>query len=598
MSMAETAPAPEAGAFATSYRTHVSFELGAEHVGQEVALSGAVDRILGPMSFVLRDGYGTVVVRMSEDAGGKLAIQVQERRNWGEAAGASKGDPLSTDIPLESIVRVEAKLVAATDEDQAAAPRAVAAEASEVELLSLAKSPLLFDPNAEGLSRYDRIRFRYLYLKRRSIREVFQRRTDLMSAFRKTLREKDFQEVTTPILAQRHVPGDDRSFLAIRNRQEVFSLPGRRPMHGPVVMASGFDRAYQVIRRFERREAYGPFHQPEHTVLDCRLAFVDEGDLLPLEEELFEDACRALSGEVLEGGIRTLDHEEAWARYGSGHPDLRFDLPVETVTGVPEAAALGEVRAVRIEGGAGRLGELQDLDALAGDLPDGASLGWLAIEAEGAVRVAVGALEPGVGAAIAKSVGAAPGDLLAVSWASQPILAARAAGIARLHAGRSLGLACGKHAAVRVRGLPYFRFDGQNWSVEGDPLWRPADGALEGDPHRARGRAWDLVLDGVEVGSGSVYNHDLGAQRDLFDMLGLDSAAVDQRYNDLLQALRFGVPPHGRVTLGIDRLVALLMGLSGIDEAMPLPKQPDGTDPLVRSPWPIDAGVVRGLLGL
>jgi aspartyl-tRNA synthetase len=474
-----------------------------------------------------------------------------------------------------------------------------------VRILSHAKEPLLFDFHTDKIARGDRIRHRYLWLRNSKVHELFRFRTEVLAELRRHLVARGFDEVETPLLANRFTPDAAESFLAIRGRREVFALPGRRPVHPTILMASGFDRVFEVSRRLSRKKSYGPFQQPEFSVLDVSLAYSGERDLFRVEDDLFAHVWSKALGEELVGThervgdgpgpegtalpkpIPTLTFDEAFARYGSDCPDLRFGLELA-------GPADGAWRGFAVPGGAARLKEKE------GDLAKLADGKTAALHLIGADGKAAPALDAATAADAARTLALKPGDFGVVARSYDRTAAAALAGRARALAGRALGGFERKHALVRITRLPFFRYDTASaaWVLRGDPLTRAVPEELEGDPHRMRGLAHHLVLDGVNVGGGSIRNHSVHEQQQLFGALGLDALDLDRRYGALLQVLRFGVPPHGRFAVGIDRLVALLRGLESIDDVIALPKMPDGSDPLTRSPWPIDNDLVRGLFGL
>lgn len=591
MSATPEAAAPPKSPFATSWRTHTCGELRRANEGKEVTLCGAVDRILEGKSFEVRDGYGRTLVRLPPLVA--------------EAVQAQLEAPLPA---LETVVKVSGKVLLRRPPDAANPTGEVLLEAGAFRALSPAKAPLLYDFRADDLPRADRIRHRYLYLRKPAVHEVFAFRTRVLAAVRRFLAARAFDEVETPILGNRWTPEAVESFLAIRERGAIFALPGARTLYGPLLMASGFDRTFEIARRFRRKKSYGPFQQPEFSVLEIMMAFVGEAGLLKLETEVFAEAAKAAAVEL--GAMKELPFEEAELRYGSDCPDLRFGLEIQDLSKLMAMTRLPDIRALGATGGirgllvpsaeAARLPEdLAPFEKLGEGGP--ASLHWIRGRGDEAPVVSPEApIDQWFARDLLRGLEAKAGDLALVTISKSRGAASRLAGAARVRLARVLGLGEGKHALVRVTRLPFFRFDAATggWALRGDPLSRPVEAEIEGDPHRMHGLAHYVVLDGVNVGGGSIRNHDLTLQRRLFGLLGLGPGEVDQRFAQLLDALRFGVPPFGRIAIGVDRLVALLRGLSSIDEVIPLPKTSEGVDPLARSPWPIDAGVVRGLFGL
>lgn len=629
--MTTKAPAPETGPrseYATAWRTHTCGELRKDHKGRTVTLCGQIDKVLEDKSVVLRDHFGKTLVRIAEDC---------------------PVNPYKLDIEVapESVVKASGTVELRKDPDKALPTGEVVLVAKEFTFVSFSKAPLIYDFNEERLPKTERIRHRYMYLRKPLMHKNLTFRTRLAAALRRFLDKLGFREAETPLLSQAHTPEQAESFYAVRARKEIYTLPGRRAPHGPLLMASGFDRTFELARRFQRKETYGPYQQPEFTVLELMMAFVDEDDLLGMLDAVLAEAGRRGLGAELKPTRITF--EEAWARYGSDCPDLRFDLGwkdatdlIASGTKMPEALELtgagGVIRALRVEGGAAKLEEqdFEELSKLAaghatalcvftlgkdGPAPRFIEPDFETVPGFGKHKTTIAAtwrvsarspFERELTKKLCEEAGGREGDVILCILAKSPVLAGSLAGPVRLRAAKALGLLpeapkegaqapdarALRHSLVVVTRLPYYRWDGSEWVVKGDPLTRPVEEELEGDPHRMHGLGFYVVMDGVNIGGGSIRNHDPNTQQSLFEACGYGAIDVDVRFGKLLQALRFGVPPHGRIAIGFDRLVALLLGAPSIDEVIPLPKMPDGSDPLARSPWPVPAGVVRGWLGL
>jgi aspartyl-tRNA synthetase len=511
---------------------------------------------------------------------------------------------------LESIIKVSGVVAAREPVDGSSPTGEVMIEADVFAAESVAKSPLVFDFRDEKLDPRERIRHRYLYLRNPKVHETFAFRTRAVQAMRRFLTARSFDEVDTPLLATRWTP--DAPYLAIRGRKQIFALPGRLAIHPPILMASGFDRTFEVARRFARQKSYGPFEQPEYDVLELMMAWCDEGDALRFLDEMLADLWRTTVGADLKVPTVRLGFDEAWGRYGTDAPDVRFGLEFQDVTRLAEksrAPALAEViisggaiRAVRVPAGKARLGE-KDLAAIgkvALEAGQGAIF-WLSHGEDGPEMGGTAAFDAAVAAEVLKAAKATGSDLVVVAAAKDWVSVGPLIKGARRELAAALKLVDPKrHALAFVTRLPYMRFDAatRRYALRGDPLARPVDGDIEGDPNRMRSQAFAVVLDGVEVASGAARNHSIEEQTRLFAALGLAPGDIDKRFGQLLRAMRFGTQPHARIGIGVDRLVALLRGLPSIDEVIPLPKTSDGQDPLARAPWPIEPSLVQGLFGV
>jgi aspartyl-tRNA synthetase len=593
-----SAPAPEPKTksdFATAHRTHTCGELTRAHRGLEVTLCGAVDRHVDDRTYEIRDAHGKTLVRRPPGVGD------EDLGAWGLKKPT-----------LETIVKVKGKVEGRKQADPASPTGEVEVVATAFEPLSSASEPLLFDPKDDKVPRAERIRHRYLYLRKPAVHKTFAFRTKLVHEARRFLVGRQFTEVETPILANKWTPEAHEFYLAIRDRVEVFALPGHRPIHGTVLMASGFDRVFEVARRFRRKDVYGPWQQPEFSVLDVNAAFVDETDLHALEDALLQHLWREVLG-VEDLTVETLTYDEALVKYGTDCPDARYALEIQDVTGpasvslVPDIRELyeagGSLRAIRVPCGVERVKEreLDEVRALLAGRGPKAGLIWISVGDDGAFQDS-GTIRSDriVAREIVSRTKAEPGDMVVVALESDLVAASALACDVRERLAHQLGLIDPtRKALVRVTRLPYCRYDPTHgWGLTGDLLSRPVTEELDGDPFQLHAYAHVLALNGVNVGGGSIRNHARHVQNKLFEIYELAPEEIDKRFGQILAVLQYGVPPHGRIALGVDRLAALALGLSSIDEVIPMPKADDGLDPLTRSPWPIQTSHVRGLLGL
>jgi len=591
--------------YATSLRTHACGDLRKFHKGEAVTVCGAIDRVVDDRTYEVRDAYGKVLVRRAPGAGDEdfAAWRIQ------------RPSP-------ETIVRAKGTVDLRKPPDPSNPTGEVMVQATGFELLAYAKEPLLFDFRDEKVPRKERIRHRYLYLRKPAVHETFAFRTKVVAALRRFLVSRGFEEVETPILANRWTPEARESWLAIRDREQVFALPGARPIHGTLLMASGFDRVFEVARRFRRKATYGPMEQPEYDVLDVTAAYVDEADLLRLEDDIVAHVLKECGGGASPSSVRAAAYEEALVRYGTDAPDARYGLEFQDLTELGRASRVPDVREPLHGGGALRAvlvrrgaevvkdREIAELAKLATGRSETAALFWITV-ADDATFSDTGTIPSDriVAREIVKRLKAEPGDLaIAALDRDRTALGALTAEL-RPRLARACGLldrrpggAGPGHAFFRVTRLPYFRPDPATGEpvLAGDPLVRPVAEELEAEvePAKLHGYAHSLVLDGVEVGGGAIRNHDRQFQNRLLQSFGIAAEDADRRFGQLLHALRYGVPPHGRIAIGIDRLVALLRGLPSLDEVIALPKTDEGLDPLTRSPWPIDNALVRSVLGL
>ena len=577
--------------YRTSWRTHSCGELTAAQKGEEVTLSGALDRKVSDRVYDLRDTYGITRVRLAAGVGDEELAQRE-----------MKDGPLP-----ETIVKIRGTVTPREKADKDSPTGEVFVEATEVEFVSFAAKELLFDPKDPAVPEAERVRHRYLYLRAPAVHENFRFRTKLVGELRRHLVARRFEEIETPLLANKWTPDAKESWLAIRGRREVYALPGKNPVHGPVLMASGFDRVFEIARRFRRQPSYSAWQQPEFDVLDLHLAYVDEQNLFQAVDELLAHVWLTVLGPRERFHVTEISADDALRRYGTLAPDLRYSLEVADVTQAAGASKSGEIREKRFDGSALRAvrapgGEeaLVEKDPELIKLAGNCSLHWLALSAEGAPKIEGTAnFDPALAAEILHAVRAEKGDRVIVAMGPEQA-AARLAGEVRAFIARKLKIQERKHSLVRVTRLPFWRFDAAKGELlpTGDPLALPVESELAGDPKLLHSHGFFLVLDGVNIGGGALKNHDLQAVSRVFEAMRMTAGDIDARFGSLLKTLRYGLPPHGRIAIGVDRLAALLRGLHGISEMIPLPKTAEGTDPLTRSPWPIDNHLVRGLLAV
>lgn len=607
-----TSPRTSDGPFATRWRTHACGELTKEEVGEEVRLCGAVDKVIDARTFLLRDGTGRILVKLSPGAIPDEFPPENVEMQPGQVIPAEARKPRP--LELESIHTIEGKVVARAKPDPSLPTGEVEIAASRSVLLSETTKDPLFDAYA-NVTRENKIRHRYLYLRRPEVQTRFSYRTQLLHEARRFLIGEAFEEIETPLLANRWTPAQREPFLAVREPRRVFALSGRSPVFGLAAMSAGLDRTFEIGRRFQKKKSYNPWQQPEFTVLELNMAWVEERDLFAALDRLLLHLWLHGRRETLEVPVRTLSFEEAWVKFGTDAPDARGGMEIQDFTRFAEKAGNldfrdigvrgGAIRALRAQGGAKGIpaAELEALSKLARAEPSGATLHWFGVDANGVVEAAggTGVLEGAVADEIARALGPTPGDLVIAVVGWDRMAAGALAGKARAAAQKALGLLDPKALAlVRVNQLPFHRHDpkSRGWKLVGDPMTRPVAGDEEGNPYQMRQQAFYLSVNGINVGGGCIRHHDRTEALRCFDALKLDTLEVDASYRQHMAILDHGAPPSGRASIGVERLLALMLGLDGIDELIAIPKMPDGTCPLTRSPWPIENHIVRALLGV
>jgi aspartyl-tRNA synthetase len=483
-------------------------------------------------------------------------------------------------------------------------------DVAELEVLAEAQTPP-FPIDEEGpVDELLRLRHRTLDLRRERQRDTLILRDHAAKTLRRALGERDFLEIETPMLT-RSTPEGARDFLVPARTQpgSFYALPQSPQLFKQLLMMAGFERYFQIVRCF-RDEDPRADRQPEFTQLDLEMSFVDEEDVMAVVETVMTEVFAATGFEVPAPPWPRMRYDDAIERYGLDRPDTRFGL---------EISGLGDVLAgTEFQVFAGALasgGVVRALNAGPRELPRAAldglveqakawgakGLVWAFVEEHDAWRSPVAKfLKPEETAAVNRRLQASAGDLLLVV-ADDAAVAARVLGQLRLELGERFGLVPeDRHEALWIVDFPMFAYhEGERrW----DPLHHPftAPSGDLADPGALRSRAYDVVLDGFEIGGGSIRIHDPDVQRRVFELIGIGPEDAQARFGFLLDALRYGAPPHGGIAMGFDRIVAMLAGWRtprevNIREAIAFPKTATGADPLTGAPAPVDPGQLREL---
>ncbi len=449
-----------------------------------------------------------------------------------------------------------------------------------------------------------RLRHRALDLRRAPMHEALTLRHRVIATIREVLDERDFLEIETPFLT-RSTPEGARDFLVPARTQpgSFYALPQSPQLFKQLLMIGGMERYYQIVRCFRDEDARAD-RLPEFTQLDVEMAFVDEDDVIELSEAVMGAVFEREGFDVPAPPWPRMTFAEAVSRFGSDRPDTRFGLELPDLGGAVAnsefkvfAGALKSGGVVRgINAGARELSrsELDGLTELAKQ--HGAKgLVWAFVEARGWRSPIAKFLSEQEIAEIGQRLEASEGDLLLIV-ADAPRTAGQVLGALRLELARRFGLIPeGRHDILWVVEFPMFMWqpDEQRWDAEHHPFTAPS-GDLD-DPASLLSRSYDLVLDGNEIGGGSIRNHRREIQEKIFELIGMSPEEAQSRFGFLLDALRYGAPPHGGIAMGIDRIVALLAGRDNIREVIAFPKATSGGDPLTGAPAAVEPAQLREL---
>jgi len=576
---------------ANPYRDTWAGDLDLSRAGSPARVSGWVHnrRDLGGLIFIdLRDRSGIVQLVFHPEDGEQLFAGAERLR--GEYVISVAGDIVRRDPET-----VNPKL--ATGE--------IELRATSMDLLAESVTPPFpLDGDVE-LDEMLRMRNRTLDLRRRPMVEALVLRHEVVRTIRETLSDEDFLEVETPVLT-RSTPEGARDFLvpARMTPGSFYALPQSPQLFKQLLMIAGYERYFQIARCF-RDEDLRADRQPEFTQLDLEMSFVAEDDVIDVNERLMAKVFELGGLDVPPPPYPRVPYDEAMLRYGSDRPDRRFGLEITDVSDALRDSAfkvfssvLGSGGVVRAINAGAREVPRSELDALT-EVAKRAGAGglvWAFVQEDGSWRSPIAKfLSAQEIAAVTSALDASPGDLL-LAVADTAAVAAGALGSLRLHLAAGWGLVpAGAHDVLWVVDFPMFGWNETEarWDALHHPFTAPI-GSFD-DPGALRSRAYDLVVDGWELGGGSIRNHDPAIQRQVFEAIGIDEDDAEARFGFLLDALRYGAPPHGGIAFGIDRIVALLLGRDSIRDVIAFPKTASGSDPLTGAPAPVDDAQLREL---
>jgi aspartyl-tRNA synthetase len=577
----------------TTLRTHAAGELRAEHAGEEVTLCGWVQhrRDHGGVIFLdVRDREGVVqVVFHPADAPEAYAAADRARPEWVvRVTGAVRARPEGTVNPNLGTGEVE---VAATT----------------LEALSEAEPPPFPIEDRIEADEITRLRYRYLDLRRPEMTRVLAVRHTVASTIRRYFDERGFREVETPVLT-RSTPEGARDFLVPARLApgSFYALPQSPQLFKQILMVAGQDRYYQVVKCF-RDEAMRADRQPEFTQLDVEMSFVTEEDIHALMEPLMVELVKAVHGTEPATPFPRLSYADAMDRYGSDKPDMRYgdSMIITDLAGVFASTrfrafsgaleAGNQVRGIVVRWGDGW--SRKDMDRLEEQAKGrgAAGLVWLRFEADEVRSPVAKFLSAEEVDGVRAALGASEGDV-AFIVADRPDRVAVALDGLRRDMAERFGLAKeGEWAFLWIVEPPLFEWneEEERWDPVHHPFTSPATEDI--DPATTKARAYDLVLNGFELGGGSIRIHRPDVQRRVFAEIGLTEEEAEEKFGFLLQAFRFGVPPHGGIALGLDRIAMLLAGKDNIREVVAFPKTQSGSDPLTGAPAAVDEAQLKEL---
>ncbi|MCT6923071.1 aspartate--tRNA ligase [Metasolibacillus sp.] len=554
-------------------RTHACGEVNEQQQGQEVVLKGWVQkrRDLGGLIFVdMRDREGIVQVVFGDEAPEALAI-------------AEK-------IRSEFVIEVTGKVVLRQEGQVNPNIKTGKIEviASSLTIINEAKTPPFAIDDKVEISEDLRLKYRYLDLRRPAMFDTFKMRSDVTRTIRNFLQNEGFLEVETPILTK-STPEGARDYLVPSrvHEGEFYALPQSPQLFKQLLMVSGFEKYFQIARCF-RDEDLRADRQPEFTQVDIETSFMTMDEIIAMNERLIQQVMRDVKGVEVEAPFQRMSYQEAMARYGSDKPDVRFGLELKQLSDIVKDSAFGvfanavkaggEVKAINVKGAADNYSR-KDIDAL-GEFAGryGAKgLAWLKVTAEGLNGPIAKFFEGDAAQAIIGATEAEAGDLL-LFVADKASVVADALGALRLKLGKELNLIDeSKFAFLWVVDWPLFEYDEEEgrYYAAHHPFTRPFDedmALMETNPKEVRAQAYDIVLNGYELGGGSLRIYERDLQEKMFELLGFTQEEARAQFGFLLEAFEYGVPPHGGLAFGLDRFVMLLAGRTNLRDTIAFPK--------------------------
>ncbi|RXZ84897.1 aspartate--tRNA ligase [Paenibacillaceae bacterium] len=577
-------------------KTHHCGTLTKANVGQTVTLNGWVQRRrdLGGVLFIdLRDRSGIVQIVFNPDFSGE-ALEIADR------------------VRSEYVIAVNGTVVERDPETFNAnlATGEIEVQVTTIEIMNAAKTPPFPIEDGVEVDESIRLKYRYLDLRRPEMQQTLRLRSKAAKIFRDFLDGEQFIEVETPVLTK-STPEGARDYLVPSRVHpgEFFALPQSPQIFKQLLMVGGIERYYQIARCF-RDEDLRSDRQPEFTQVDIETSFLSQDQLLELMEELVSKLLKETVGVELQTPFQRISHADAMNKYGSDKPDLRFGLEIEEITDIVAgsdvkvfasvAAGGGVVKALNAKGCATwSRKELDDLQPFAARY-GGKGLAWVTVK-EGEWRgPIVKFFKPEEIQALTERLQVEEGDLLLFS-ADKKKVVADVLGNLRLKIGRDLGLINEKEFKFAwVVDFPLLGWDedAKRYVAEHHPFTRPNEEDVhlfDSDPGQIRAQAYDLVLNGYEVGGGSMRIYKREVQEQMFKALGFSQEQAAEQFGFLLEAFEYGTPPHGGIAFGFDRLVMLLAGRTNLRETIAFPKTASATDVLCDAPSEVDLSQLEQL---
>ena len=563
-------------------------ELRQSNIGEEVVLNGwiAKRRNLGGLIFCdVRDRTGITQVVFNDNVPEELF---------------NKADSLRS----EYVVGVKGKVAERESKNPDLPTGDIEILAEDLTIYSESETPPIYIKDDDNVDDNLRLKYRYLDLRKKKMQDNLKFRADLTNIARDYFAGCGFIEVETPMLIK-STPEGARDYLVPSrvNQGRFYALPQSPQTFKQLLMVGGTDRYFQIVKCF-RDEDLRADRQPEFTQIDLEMSFVDVDDVIEVQEGFMKRVFKELKDIDLETPFPRMSWQEAMDRYGSDKPDIRFDMELTDITDMVKdcefkvftdaIAAGGSVRGISVKGGAGEYTR-KKIDKLTELVKSYGAKGmvWMKVTEEGVSSSVNKFFSPEQLAEIAEKMGAEKDDLVLIISDKNKVVW-DSLGFLRRHIAGEMGLLDDSdYKFLWVVDFPLFEYDEDEdrWSAMHHPFTSPKEedaDLLRTDPHRCKANAYDIVLNGVELGGGSIRIHDRSMQEDMFKALSMREDEIEEKFGFLVEAFRYGAPPHGGLAYGLDRLIMLLTGETSIREVIAFPKNQAAQCMVSEAPGKVD----------
>lgn len=569
-------------------RTHMCGELRLEDAGKEVVLNGwvAKARSLGSLVFVdIRDKSGITQITFNEDIPEELLEKAKSLRS-------------------EYVIRVTGTVKERSSKNDNLPTGAIEVFANDLVIYSEADTPPIYIKDDDNVDENLRLKYRYLDLRKRKMQRNLSFRHRLTKLVRDYFDENGFTEVETPMLIK-PTPEGARDYLVPSrvNQGSFYALPQSPQMFKQLLMVAGTDRYFQIVKCF-RDEDLRADRQPEFTQIDLEMSFADSDDVISMQEGLLKRIMKELKGIDIDTPFPRLTYKEAMERYGSDKPDTRFDIELNKLNDIFEESDFmvfkdaletgGDIRGISIPGGAAEFSR-KKIDKLTDEAKHYGAKGllWIKVEEDGFSSSASKFLNDGELTKVAERCGSKPGDIIFIVSAQPKVVFDTLGWLRRKIAGILGLLDDNKFNFLWVVDFPMFEKDDEgNLKAMHHPFTQPKLDELDkldGDILSLNADAYDIVLNGVELGGGSIRIHDRELQDKMFKVLGLGEEERMEKFGFFIEAFKYGAPPHAGLAYGLDRMVMLLLGESSIREVIAFPKNANAECPVSEAPGKADS---------